>query len=180
MIKSLFSKKDKDKENKKEHYISVIDADKYQHSDSDKKKKIATHANNINEFISKFCRMKYPKLTLLSYYIREDILTDPIHQIYKAIEEYIELLKANIIKNKKLIKSGKKEEIDNEVNKFAEKIEEFFLIKIYKFVFPEDSLQEDINFYNKTKELSRIIPEQLDIKKLYINQLRFAISNIKN
>ena len=176
-----FFGKNKEKDNKNDNqYISVLDADKCQHSDNDKNKKIPTHANNINEFISKFSNVKYPELAFLSYYIKEDILTgNPVHQVYKALEEYIELLKMNIIRNKKFIESDKKEEIENEVNKFMEKIEEYILSKIYKFVFPEDSLKEDISFYNKTKELSWVIPEQLDIKKLYINQLRFALNNIR-
>ena len=102
-----------------------------------------------------------------------------MHQIYKATEEYIELLKENLIKNKKLIDSDKKEEIDSEINKFTDKIEEYIMRKIYKYVFPEELLQEDRNFYNKTKELSWIVPEQFEIKKLYINQLRFALSNFR-
>ena len=179
-LKIFFGKKEKEKDNKIEQYISVIDADKCQHSEADKNKKIPTHANNINEFISKFCNTKYPELAILSQYIKDDIQKgEPVHQIYKATEEYIEILKQNIIKNKKLIDNGTKEETENEINKFTEKIEEYILRKIYKFVFPENSLEQDKTFYNKTKELSWIIPEQFDIKKLYINQLRFALSNIR-
>ena len=51
--------------------------------------------------------------------------------------------------------------------------------KIYKYVYPENSLDEDRAFYIKTKELNWIVPEQFEIKKLYINQLRFALTNIK-
>ena len=179
-IKIFFGKKEKDKDNKIEQFISVINVDKCPHSEGDKNKKIPTHANNINEFISKFCNTKYPELAILNDYIKEDIRTgNPLHQIYKATEEYIELLKENLIKNKKLIDSDKKEEIDNEINKFTDKIEEYIMRKIYKYVFPEELLQEDRNFYNKTKELSWIVPEQFEIKKLYINQLRFALSNFR-
>ena len=179
-LKILFGKKDKEKDNKIEQYISVLDADKCQHSEADKNKKIPTHANNINEFINKFCNTKYPELTILSQYIKEDITSgNPVHQIYKATEEYIELLKESIIKNKKLIEKGSKEEMDNELNKFTEKIEEYIMRKIYKYVFPENLLEQDKKFYNKTKELSWITPELFLIKKLYINQLRFALSNIR-
>ena len=178
-LKIFFGKKDKD--NKNEQFISVIDADKCSHTDADKNKKIPTHANNINEFINKFCNIKYPELETLSKYIKDDILSgNPTHQIYKAMEEYIAILKENIIKSNKLKDCKTKEEMDKEIINFTNKIEEYIMRKIYKSVYRDDYyLAEDTNFYNKTKELSWIVPEQLDIKKLYVNQLRFALSNIR-
>jgi hypothetical protein len=181
-LKSFFGKKEKEKDNKNEQFISVLDADKCPHSDGDKNKKISSHANNINEFINKFCNLKYPELVTLNNYIKEDFKTgNPTHQIYKAIDEYIELLKENIIKNDKLIniKNKTKEEIDNELMNFTDKIEEYIMRKMYKYVYREDALDLDKIFHKKTKELNWIVPEQFDIKKLYINQLRFAIANIR-
>ena len=179
-LKGFFGKKEKDKENKNEQFITVLDGEKCQHSEVDKNKKIATHANSINEYISKFYNTKYPELINLNIYIREDIQTgNPKHQIYKANEEYIELLKENILKNKKLIEYTTESEKENELMKFTEKIEEYIMRKIYKYVYPENSLDEDRAFYIKTKELNWIVPEQFEIKKLYINQLRFALTNIK-
>ena len=181
-LKSFFGKKEKEKDNKNEQFISVLDADKCPHSDGDKNKKFSSHANNINEFINKFCNLKYPELVTLNNYIKEDFKTgNPTHQIYKAIDEYIELLKENIIKNDKLIniKNKTKEEIDNELMNFTDKIEEYIMRKMYKYVYREDALDLDKIFHKKTKELNWIVPEQFDIKKLYINQLRFAIANIR-
>ena len=179
-FKSFFGKKEKDKEGKNEQFISVLDADKCQHSDADKNKKIITHANSINEYISKFCNIKYPELMNLNIYIRDDIQTgNPKHQIYKANEEYIELLKVNILKNKKLIEYTTEAEKENELIKFTEKIEGYIMRKIYQYVYPENPLDKDRIFYKKTKELNWIVPEQFEIKKLYINQLRFALTNIK-
>ena len=96
------------------------------------------------------------------------------------MEEYIAILKENIIKSNKLKDCKTKEEMDKEIINFTNKIEEYIMRKIYKSVYRDDYyLAEDTNFYNKTKELSWIVPEQLDIKKLYVNQLRFALSNIR-
>ena len=50
--------------------------------------------------------------------------------------------------------------------------------QIYEDVFPKN-LPEDYEFYKKTKCLDWITPEQLEIKKVYFNQLGFAISRIR-
>ena len=181
-LKSFFSKKEKEKDNKNEPFITVILADKCSHSDTDKNNKIPTHANNINEFISKFCSMKSTELMALNKYIKDDFKSGkPVHQIYKALEEYIEILKENIIKNKKLLdfNENNKGEMDTELTNFTNKIEEYIMRKMYKSVYSEEALSEDKAFYNRTKELSWIVPEQFEIKKLYINQLRFALTNIR-
>ena len=188
VLKSIFGKKDKDKDNKNEpQFISVQEVDKCPHSDGgDKNKKIQTHANNINEFINKFCNLKYPELVTLNNYIKEDFKSgNPTHEIYKAIEEYLEILKESIIKtnnneNNKLIDTTMaKEDQDKEMNIFIDKIEEYIMRKIYKYVYTESPLEKDNIFHKKTKQLSWIVPEQFDIKKLYTNQLRFAIANIR-
>ena len=185
-LKGFFGKKDKDKDNKTEQqFISVLEIDKCPHSDGgDKNKKIITHANNINEFINKFCNLKYPELITLNNYIKEDFKTgNPIHEVYKAFEEYLEILKESIIKNNnnnKLIDTSlSKEEQEKEMNNFLDKIDEYIMRKIYKYVYKEDPLDKDKLFHKKTQELSWILPKHFDIKKLYTNQLRFAIANIR-
>ena len=50
--------------------------------------------------------------------------------------------------------------------------------QIYEDVFPKKH-EEDLLFYQRTKCLEWVTPEQLEIKKVYFNQLGFAISCIR-
>ena len=85
-----------------------------------------------------------------------------------------------------LVKKKIKEPIVNEglfnditnIPDVAEKIEDHIIRQIYKDVFPPEQ-KEDIAFYQRTKCLEWITPEQFDIKNIYINQLTFAISSIR-
>ena len=67
---------------------------------------------------------------------------------------------------------------DVNVNEIAEKIEDHILRQIYKDVFPSQYDEDDL-FYKRTKCLDWVTPEQLEIKKVYFNQLGFAISCIR-
>ena len=55
---------------------------------------------------------------------------------------------------------------DVNVNEIAEKIEDHILRQIYKDVFPKTH-QADNSFYNRTKCLEWVTPEQLEIKNAY-------------
>ena len=98
--------------------------------------------------------------------------------IYRAITSYmhfvIEKVKRPII-NKGLFEQGN-ERYFTEIKK---KIEDYILKKIYKFVYPKKSIGFDDRFYNTTRCLDWVTPEQLRIKKEYINQLGFAELCIK-
>ena len=59
------------------------------------------------------------------------------------------------------------------------KIENYILRHIYKYVYPTMQIEGDKNFYKDTRKLEWIKPENLEIKKLYVNQLKFAEKYIK-
>ena len=50
----------------------------------------------------------------------------------------------------------------------AEKIEDHIIRQIYKDIFPPEQ-KEDIAFFQSTKCLDWVTPEQLDIRKIYTN-----------
>ena len=68
---------------------------------------------------------------------------------------------------------------EEELNEILKKIEDHILKRIYKFVYPRKPLEIDRVFYNKTISLEWVKPEQLKIKKEYVNRLGFAELCIK-
>ena len=146
-------------------------------------KKIPFHSRYIKDFIDKFSNNSnkdknnyYRDLVRL---VKDDIINgNRKNQIYISFENYIEIIKKRIRHcktNKRLFENIKEEEIE----KIVEKIEDHILRKIYKFVYPSRPIESDNDFYNKTLCLDWVTPEQLEIKKLYMNQLGFAESCIK-
>ena len=88
---------------------------------------------------------------------------------------YMDIVKKKI--KKPIINEGLFDEGAN-INEIAEKIEDHILRQTYRDIFPL-KIQSDNNFYKKTKCLDWVTPEQLEIKKVYFNQLGFAISCIR-
>ena len=188
-LKGLFGGK-KEKETKVDQFqfVSIIDTENCPHKnmafmaslDGERNKKFNSHAENINEFILKFSHAKQENQLTLMKYITEDIKSgESTHQLYKAFSEYMELLKKSIIKSKKYIESNDEKGKENELQEFTNKIEEHIMIKIYKYVFPKEQLEMDIKFYEKTKLLNWITPENLDIQNLYEKQLEPALISLK-
>ena len=98
--------------------------------------------------------------------------------IYKAITSYMRFIMEKVkmpFINKGLF--GKSTEED--LIEIKKKIEDYILKKIYKFVYPKKTIGFDDKFYNTTRCLDWVTPEQLGIKKEYINQLGFAELCIK-
>ena len=167
--------------------IIVIDANectlhiKNAADENDERNKPSSHATYIKDFINKFSenpwnsdknnKMQKPKI-----YVMQDIIKgDRKHAIYKTMKMYMDIVKKKIkdpVINEGLFNN------DVNVNEIAEKIEDHILRQIYKDVFPKTH-QEDNSFYLRTKCLEWVTPEQLEIKKVYFNQLGFAISCIR-
>ena len=83
---------------------------------------------------------------------------------------------------KKQVKSNEKlfgKLREEEIKEILEKIENYILRHIYKYVYPTMQIEGDKNFYKDTRKLEWIKPENLEIKKLYVNQLKFAEKYIK-
>ena len=98
--------------------------------------------------------------------------------IYKAISSYMRLVIAKV--KKPIINKGLFDhEREEDLIEIRKKIEDYILKKIYKFVYPKKPIGFDDKFYNTTRCLDWVSPEQLGIKKEYINQLGFAELCIK-
>ena len=149
--------------------------------ESDKKNKSFAHATYIKDFINKFTdnQQNQDKNNLnikIKNYVTQDIIdVDRKYGIYKTMKMYMNFVRKKI--KEPSINEGLFNNINN-INEIADKIEDHILRQIYKDVFPEEQ-KEDKDFYIRTKCLDWVTPEQLDIKKIYINQLGFAISSIK-
>ena len=150
------------------------------------------HTIYIKDFINKFSdnpwnsdkanKSKKPKV-----FVVNDIMTGNMeNKIYKSMNNYMDIVKQKIkepIINKGLFDDEvkvKKENVNTKeiLNKIAEKIEDHILRQIYDDVFPAIN-DIDFKFYQRTKCLEWVTPEQLDIKRVYFNQLGLAISCIR-
>ena len=148
-------------------------------------KKIPFHAYYIKDFINKFSDNPWGsdksnnEFRTLSQLVKEDISSGTRkNQIYVTLEKYMDIIKKKIKytqKNRKLFENI----TEREIEEFSEKIEDHILRNIYKFVYIDVPLQADINFYEKTLCLDWVEPEQLEIKKVYVNQLGYAELFIK-
>ena len=167
-------------------HIIVMDANECIHQknmadENDKKIRPSSHAVYIKDFILKFSdnpwnsdkNNKNPKP---KFFVREDIMTGKRqYNIHKTMKMYMDIVKKKIrapVINKELFD----EKVN--VNEIAEKIEDHILRQIYSDVFPEKHPEDEL-FYQRTKCMEWITPEQLEIKKVYFNQLGFAISCIR-
>ena len=126
------------------------------------------HLNNINDFINIFAdntRMKLKEM------IKMDISkSERKYKISEIIGKYMEFVVKKIKDNKTIFGELK----DEEIKSFYKKIENHIIRKIYKYTFPKQKLIGDTDILNATRSLEWIQPENLDIKKLYVNQLKFA------
>ena len=147
-------------------------------------KKIPNHSYYIKDFINKFSegpwsKDKEHKFKTLSQLVKEDIVRgNRNNQIHVALDKYMDIIK-NKIKNSKKNKELFENITEKEIEEISEKIEDHILRKIYKFVYIETPIQSDVEFYQKTLCLDWIDPEQLEIKKVYVNQLGYAELCIK-
>ena len=112
-----------------------------------KPRKIESHFKSVTEFIYKLIKPKGIVHETILRYIKEDIKSGKAsHKIFTLFKQYKEFLKQSLIENfKELI------EEKNDPNEIMEKIEDYILRKIYKYIFPNDPLNEDLSFYGLTK-----------------------------
>ena len=146
-------------------------------------KKISSHSYYIKDFINKFSKIpiknKKNNFKTLSQLVQEDIISgNRKNQIYLTLEKYMDIIKNRIKYSKKNQELFENIE-DKEIEEISQKIEDHIIRKIYKFVYLEKPIENDIKFYEKTLCLDWIEPEQLEIKKIYINQLGYAELCIK-
>ena len=131
------------------------------------------HSNNINDFQNKFANKNIQNKIKIKSLFNEDIRKgDRSKKSFAILGKYMEYVKKQIKdpENKKFLGDLK----ENEIQEFLEKIENHIIRQIYKYVYPEKKDKEDVIFSNLTKQFDWITPEDLEIKKIYVNQLKFA------
>ena len=131
------------------------------------------HSNNINDFLNKFADKNIQNKIKIKSLFNEDIRKgDRSKKSFAILGKYMEYVKKQIKdpENKKFLGDLK----ENEIQEFLEKIENHIIRQIYKYVYPEKKDKEDVIFSNLTKQFDWITPEDLEIKKIYVNQLKFA------
>ena len=149
--------------------------------ENDKKIKVSSHAIFIKDFIYKFNDYSQNQdKNSLNYKMRNFVTQDIIngrsqYYINKTMKKYMSLVKKKI--KEPVVNEGLFNDL-KDISEISEKIEDHIIRQIYKDVFPPEQ-KEDIAFYQRTKCLEWVTPEQLDIKNIYINQLTFAISSIR-
>ena len=191
-FKSLVIKSEKEST----QYVQIVDANNCEHRSENfmakiegkRETDIKTHAKRVNQFITKFSNPNSPvkKLQLLLKYINEDIENgEPTHQLYKAFEDYKNLLKESIKKNdKELIESEDNSAQERELEEILDRIEDHIMFKIYKYVFPINPSPKlkklDDDFCEKTK-LYSWIPAGNFGTKITINrdEIESAINSFK-
>ena len=169
----LISTDEVDNNNEKEMPIIIEDIKSCLHNNI-QNEKIANHIYYVNDFINKFSDNSIKLKNL----VRQDIIKgDRKNKTYAIIGKYMEYVKKQIKdpENKYLFGDIK----DKEAQEFLDKIENHILRHIYKYIYPQKKSDKDVEFTKVTRELSWIKPEHLEIKKLYVNQLKFAENYIK-
>ena len=175
ITENLTNKNDKTEKNEKKE-------ENAEHKSTNKK--IPSHCYNIKEFIQKFAEKQDPKdknnkNKTLAKLVKDDITTgDRGNYIFKSISNYMDIIK-NKIKNSKKNKQLFENITEKEIEEMSEKIEDYVVRKIYKYVYIDTPLPDDVTFYEKTLSLDWITPEILDIKKVYVNQLSLAEKYIR-
>ena len=146
------------------------------------KNKITCHTHYIKDFINKFSYTSWEKdnnRPLPSKLVKEEILLKDkrVYKIFKTFKDYLDIIKKRIkepINNKNLFNDI------TDYNEIVEKIEDYILRQIYKYVYPDKMMDIDDIFEKKTKDLGWITPNMLDIKNISINQLYFTQLCFKN
>ena len=159
--------KTKSKNKEKELPIKIIELKScpYKNSSSDKNH---SHLKDINDFINFFSIDNKMRLKLL---IRQSIIKgENNYKISEMMKKYIVIIKKKIKENKDIFGELK----DEDVKEFSKNIENHIIRQIYKYIYPSGKSEIDKKIQNCTKNLEWIQPENLDIKKIYINQLKFA------
>ena len=137
------------------------------------------HITYVLDFIKKFSDSKeIPNDIRLRKYLCEDAKKgDRENKSYEIIGNYMDCVKKQIKDPENKILFGEIKE--KETTEFLEKIENHIVRHIYKYVYPQRKSDKDLKFFEITRDLEWIQPEHLEIKKLYVNQLKFAEKYIK-
>lgn len=142
--------------------------------------KLLNHAIYVRDFINKFSDNpisdKVPNFRLKSL-VEQDIRKgDRGNKVSEIMEKYMEIVKKQFKDpaNEYLFPDLKENE-----KEYLGMVQNYIIRDIYKYVYPKKKTSEDQKFLDLTRSLDWILPEHLEIKKLYVNQLKFAEKYIK-
>ena len=142
--------------------------------------KFLNHATYVRDFINKFSDNPISERTSgfrLKSLVAQDIRKgDRGNKVSEIMEKYMEIVKKQFKdpENEYLFPDLKENE-----KEYLGIIQNYIIRDIYKYVYPAKKSAEDKKFLELTKSLDWILPEHLEIKKLYVNQLKFAEKYIK-
>jgi hypothetical protein len=137
--------------------------------------KLLNHAIYVRDFIYKFSDNpisdKVPNFRLRNL-VEQDIRKgDRGNKISEIMEKYMEIVKKQFKdrENEYLFPDLKENE-----KEYLGIVQNYIIRDIYKYVYPKRRTSDDQKFLDLTRSLDWILPEHLEIKKLYVNQLKFA------
>ena len=126
------------------------------------------HLNDIQDFIKLFSANN--KIRLKSCITQAIIMGEMKFKISEFIGNYMQIVSKKIRENKEIFGELK----ERDITEFSKKIENHIIRQIYKYVCPPKRSELDRKIQMETKSLEWIQPENMEIKKLYVNQLKFA------
>ena len=150
-----------------------------------RRKIIPSHSYYIKDFIQKFSDNPWGEDLINNDEKPKDIIIKDItkgernNQVYKTFQNYMDIIRKKIKAPSEINKNLFRNISQKEIDKILEIIENFILRQIYKYIFKNDFLKEDKEFYEKTKCLDWVTPNHLEIDKYYVDQLGMAELCIK-
>jgi hypothetical protein len=142
--------------------------------------KLLNHAIYVRDFINKFSDNSISDKASsfrLKNLVEQDIRKgDRGNKVSEIMEKYMEIVKKQFKdpENEYLFPDLKENE-----KEYLGIVQNYIIRNIYKYVYPKKKTAEDQKFLDLTRSLDWILPEHLEIKKLYVNQLKFAEKYIK-
>jgi hypothetical protein len=142
--------------------------------------KLLNHAIYVRDFINKFSDNSISDKVSsfrLKNLVEQDIRKgDRGNKVSEIMEKYMEIVKKQFKdpENEYLFPDLKENE-----KEYLGIVQNYIIRNIYKYVYPKKKTAEDQKFLDLTRSLDWILPEHLEIKKLYVNQLKFAEKYIK-
>eukprot|EP00340_Litonotus_pictus_P011127 CAMPEP_0170539422 /NCGR_PEP_ID=MMETSP0209-20121228/103921_1 /TAXON_ID=665100 ORGANISM="Litonotus pictus, Strain P1" /NCGR_SAMPLE_ID=MMETSP0209 /ASSEMBLY_ACC=CAM_ASM_000301 /LENGTH=391 /DNA_ID=CAMNT_0010841351 /DNA_START=1433 /DNA_END=2605 /DNA_ORIENTATION=- len=119
--------------------------------------KIEGHAETVMDFIKIFGKFNE---------IKEDIVSgENVHRIDLSLKNYLSIVKTELVKHDLFADINEKT-----LEYILDEIESYIIKKIYRRIYPEKESDKDRKFYDETCKLSFVGPENMDIKKDYINE----------
>ena len=143
------------------------------------------HCYSIKDFISKFSNSPWKQDEKGPNYMTPQslVLADIEHgnrsnKIYESLSTYMNIIKKHILNQKKNKEIFDTENVTN-IEEIIKTIKDYLMNQLYIHAYPKDQIINDKIFHQQTQKLSWVTPENLNIKKIYINQLANAVSWIK-